>query len=391
MKKAIRNLSLITSVSAAGILAACGGGGGSTAGQGTLSVAMTDAPACGFDKVNVTVSKVRAHKSGGAEEGDGGWTDITLNPARKIDLLNLTNGILEELGEATLEEGRYNQLRLVLAPNTGTSPFANSVVPTGGTETALATPSGIRSGIKLNGNFDITANAKTSLTLDFDACKSIVTRGNGSYGLKPVISVIPMATSGAINGYIDPALASSAKPVVSAQVDGVIVKSTVPTAAGAFSLSPLTEGTYTVVVTADSRASSVISGVPVSVKGTTAISTSGSPITLVNSAENVVSGKISPASAEPEIRATQSFASGPTVTIKYQNADVTTGAYSLTLPTGAAYLGQYGNGTLPINLTAQAATAGKYTMEASAAGYQTQSSPVDVTNAAVTKDFTLVK
>jgi hypothetical protein len=388
MKKTIRNLSLLTSVSALGILAACGGG--STAGQGTLSVAMTDAPACGFDSVNVTVSKVRAHKSGGAEEGDAGWTDITLEPARKIDLLNLTNGILEELGEATLDEGRYTQLRLVLSPNTATSPFANSVVPTGGTETALATPSGIQSGIKLNGNFDIAADAKTELTLDFDACKSVVTRGSGSYGLKPVISVIKMATSGGINGYIDPAIASGAKPVVSAQVDGEIVKSTVPTSAGAFSLSPLAEGTYTVVVTADSRASSVITSVPVTAKGTTTVSTSGSPITLPSSTTNVVSGTVSPISAEGITRATQSFASGPAVTIKYQNADVTTGEYSLTLPTGAAYLGQYSS-TLPIALSAQAATAGKYTIEGSASGYQTQSSSVDISGAGTTKNFILVK
>jgi hypothetical protein len=43
-------------------LVACGGGGGgsstptTTASTGTLSVALTDAPACGFDAVNVTVN-----------------------------------------------------------------------------------------------------------------------------------------------------------------------------------------------------------------------------------------------------------------------------------------------------------------------------------------------
>ena len=48
------------------VVAGCGssssGGGGTTTAQpGTASVSMTDAPSCGFDAVNVTVSKVRVH------------------------------------------------------------------------------------------------------------------------------------------------------------------------------------------------------------------------------------------------------------------------------------------------------------------------------------------
>ena len=69
-----------------------GGGGGTTTAQpGTVSVSMTDAPACGFDEVNVTVSKVRVHQSDNASENAAGWADITLNPARKINLLDLND------------------------------------------------------------------------------------------------------------------------------------------------------------------------------------------------------------------------------------------------------------------------------------------------------------
>jgi Domain of unknown function (DUF4382) len=78
----------------AGFLAGCGSsgsGGGTTAQPGTVSVSMTDAPACGFDQVNVTVSKVRVHQSEKASENAAGWTDITLNPARKINLLDLND------------------------------------------------------------------------------------------------------------------------------------------------------------------------------------------------------------------------------------------------------------------------------------------------------------
>src|SRR6185503_16130954 len=92
-------------------------------------VSLTDAPPCGFDAVNVTVSQIRVHQSSGASEDAGGWSEITLRPARKINLLDLTNGVLEYLGETALPAGHYTQLRLVLAPNNASSPLSNSVVP----------------------------------------------------------------------------------------------------------------------------------------------------------------------------------------------------------------------------------------------------------------------
>lgn len=46
------------------LLAACGGGGSGSddAGAGTLRVSLTDAPACGYDSVHVTVEKLRVHR-----------------------------------------------------------------------------------------------------------------------------------------------------------------------------------------------------------------------------------------------------------------------------------------------------------------------------------------
>ncbi len=108
-------------------VAGCGSDDGSSTQPGTLGVSVTDAPACGFDEVNVTVSKVRVHQSDNASESAAGWTDITLNPPRKINLLDLDNGALASLGETPLEAGHYTQLRLVLDRNTGQS-LANSVV-----------------------------------------------------------------------------------------------------------------------------------------------------------------------------------------------------------------------------------------------------------------------
>ncbi|MBI3357013.1 MAG: DUF4382 domain-containing protein, partial [Nitrospirae bacterium] len=53
----------------------CGSdGGGGGAQLGSLSVSLTDAPACGFDQVNVTVDKVRVHQSNSADPNAAGWT-----------------------------------------------------------------------------------------------------------------------------------------------------------------------------------------------------------------------------------------------------------------------------------------------------------------------------
>ena len=380
------------------LLAGCGGGSGGSGsgGSGTLGVSLTDSPACGFDAVNVTVIKVRAHQSSSASVTDAGWTDITLNPARKINLLSLTNGVLDNLGETPLAAGHYTQLRLVLDPNTG-SGLANSVVLSGSTaEIALVTPSAVQSGIKLVHAFDVASGQRVDLMLDFDACKSIVKRGNGTYALKPVIKVIPFVRNG-INGFVDLALLGSIV-MVTAQQNGVVVQSTAPNAqTGEFFLSRLAPGNYDVVLTANGRATAVIATVPVaSTTSVVILSNNVTPITLPVSATHSVSGRVilNPTSSSEVAYAAakQTFGTSPIVTVKFVAADDSTsppGAYTLTLPIGPPMLGQY-SATLPIALVAQAGVAGKYTVEASATGYQTQSVSKDISAADATQAFILV-
>src|SRR5690606_18215573 len=96
-------------------IAACGGGGGGSSGSGTLSVKMTDAPAAPeYAEVWVTVEKVRVHQNDSAGDGDSGWQEIVLDPPRKIELLDLRNGVLAELGQVEVPAGTYHQFRLVL-------------------------------------------------------------------------------------------------------------------------------------------------------------------------------------------------------------------------------------------------------------------------------------
>ena len=402
MTNPIRKISMIAGLSAAGLLAACGGGGGGgsstppTALNGTLSVAMTDAPACGFDAVNVTVNKVRVHQSAGAGENDGGWSDITLSPARKINLLNLTNGTLDQLGQTALPAGRYTQLRLVLDPNTGNTK-ANSVVLSGTTaEISLDTPSAVQSGIKLGHQFDVAPGQRVDLVLDFDACKSIVTKGNGGYSLKPVINVIPTVLNG-ITGFVAPA----ANLRITAQQNGVVIRETVPNpTTGEFFLARVAPGNYDVVLTADNRATTVIAAVPVaSATSTLALSTVAAPLSLLTTTAPVrsIAGTVTrPASLTETafVAAQQSFVAGPKVTVKYVGADAASGAYILSnLPTVAPQYALY-SATAPLVFTTKLDTVpgtGKYAVEASTVGVASRTvTPVDVTTTNQTAvNFTL--
>jgi len=233
MKKSVQSRTpILAALSTAALLAACGGGGDSnstSAGTGTMRLSLTDAPACGYDTVFVTIEKVRVHQSSSAGENDAGWSEVVLNAPQRIDLLTLTNGSLLPLGQTELPAGAYTQMRLVLAPNTATNPLANAIKPTGGVETALTTPSGQQSGLKANVNLTVPAGQVADFAIDFDACKSFVKAGNsGKYILKPVLAVIPiLSTAGQrIVGFVDPSLALTSTSV-SAQSAGVQLRWTI--------------------------------------------------------------------------------------------------------------------------------------------------------------------
>ncbi|HET9205772.1 MAG TPA: DUF4382 domain-containing protein, partial [Burkholderiaceae bacterium] len=307
-------------------VAACGGGGGGSnepaGGTGTLRLALTDAPACGYDAVNVTIERVRVHQSDAAGDNDAGWHDLVISPRQRVDLLSLTNGVLKELGEMPLPAGRYTHMRLVLADNGNSAPFANSVVPTGGSEVALTTPSAQQSGLKLNNlNIDVGPNQIADVVLDFDACKSIVKRGNsGHYNLKPVIAAIPRVIDvGRIEGHVHPSIAAGTTVSVQVRSAGNPVKATHPDGiTGKFVLYPVPVGSYTLVLTNAARATAAVTGVPVvAAAAPTIVGAASAPLLppAAASAPRVVSGTVTttpPASAS--VRAVQTLPTVPTPT-----------------------------------------------------------------------------
>jgi hypothetical protein len=381
----MRRTTAILLTAIAGLFSACGGGDGISGtglAPGSLRVAITDAPACGYDAVNVTVQKVRVHQSATAADGDGGWSELVLNPARRIDLLGLTNGVVEELGETPLPAGRYTQLRLVLADNTAGAPLANAVKPTGGRETPLDTPSAQQSGLKLKVNLVVPSNKVLDLVLDFDACKSVVKAGNsGKFNLKPVIAVIPRLSDAGMRivGFVDPAVAPETTEV-SAQQGGVPVKATRPDGNGRFVLYPVPAGSYELVLQAAGRTTAVVTGVPVITTAYTYVGSAPAPIALplLAGPPRTVTGTVNPATGT--VRALQSLGGGgPTVEVAWGAVDALTGAFSFALAVDAPLRAPYAADPLALRFAADAAAAGQYLLEAAAANGATQRQPIDAT------------
>lgn len=139
------------------------------------------------------------------------------------------------LGSVILPAERINQIRLVLGEQ-------NSVVVDGVTHN-LKVPSGSQSGLKLNVDYDLEPNVAYTVWIDYDACKSIVEKGNGTYGMKPVIRAYTELTNGVLTGVIAPDSISTTVHII----DGVDTISALPNDDGYFFVGGL-NGVYDISV-----------------------------------------------------------------------------------------------------------------------------------------------
>ncbi len=341
-------------------------------------------PACGYDHVYVTVDSVKVHQSASAGENDPGWYPITLpSLPKRIDLLELRNGLLEELGQTALPVGRYTQMRLVLSPNSTSLPYANAVTPTGGAQAALTTPSAQQSGLKLNVDIEIEPGKLADFVLDFDACKSVVSAGNsGKFNLKPVISVLPRFIDGmAVDGYV---ANSSPYTSVSLQLNGVVVRSTVPDPLrqGYFVLPylPISSANYDLVIADPGRGTRVVSAVPVTPMAITHVSAANQAIQLSNSnAQNLVaSATAGNAIPDATISVHQSLGTDREIELASRTVDSVNGSSSFTLATDPVQVATYSPTLAPLSWLPYNASAAQFSVRSNVPGTPIQSQPVDL-------------
>lgn len=224
---------------------------------GSLRVSLTDAPA-DYNAVYVDIREVLVHSDTDDDESE--WAVINNQPVR-VNLLDLTNGRQEILGEKELQPGHLRQLRLVLGDD-------NEVV-IDGVSHELTTPSAQQSGLKLNIDTEIESDKIYSLLLDFDASRSIVQAGaSGKYILKPVIKTVNLEETGAIAGTVEPA---DFQPWVYVLADDDTLAGTRAGDDGDFLMIGIPSGTWQVSVepSADEFNRTIIPQVEVTVPDTT--------------------------------------------------------------------------------------------------------------------------
>jgi hypothetical protein len=202
-------------------------------GYGTVRLQMTDAPGS-YDAVNLEVIQVAIHRE--ISDTTGGW-EILRSDTASYDLMTLRNGVFTTLAQAMVPAGHYSQVRLKLG--------AGSNVMVDGVTHPLIVPSGMQSGYKLIGGFDVPENRLVDIALDFDAERSVHLTGSGKYMLKPTVRMMPFSTAGAIAGHLLP---EGIEAHVYAIMGVDTLASTVPGMDGHFTITPLGAGTYAVAI-----------------------------------------------------------------------------------------------------------------------------------------------
>ncbi len=222
----------------------------SSGGEGRMQINLIDAPG-DYDEVNIEIVEVRVHRSGA--DSLSGWHTISVDTTC-VNLLDLTDGHGIVLADSTLPAGHYQQVRLILGEN-------NTVV-VDGVSHELEIPSSSHSGLKLVHGFWIEDGATYSVTLDFDADRSIHRTGNGRYKMRPVIRLIVDALSGALSGTVEPV---DARAMILATVGVDTAVAYADTLTGHFVFPMLSAGFYNLEfsATAGSYADTMLTGVEV--------------------------------------------------------------------------------------------------------------------------------
>jgi hypothetical protein len=131
----------------------------------------------GVTQIIVTVAKVTAHSN------SAGWVTLS-STETTVDILKLAD-YAQPLGFANMPAGKITQVRLYVKDG-GTQ----YVIRDDGTKVDLKVPSGIQSGIKLKGMFDVAGCNLTSVPMQWDGKHSIWVHPTGQgdeWILRPVI------------------------------------------------------------------------------------------------------------------------------------------------------------------------------------------------------------
>ncbi len=229
---------------------------------GRLLVHITDAPFPieMIEEATVTVTKVEVRSD--AESDEHSFITI-FEGSKEFNLLELRNGVMEELVDVEIPAGSYNLVRIYVED-------AGIVVRDHGSY-SVKVPSGSQTGIKLfiKPSLQVQGGLTSEVILDFNLDKSFVLKGNmdtpagiKGFNFKPVIRAVNKTSAGTIAGVINDYDGNHLSGVsVSIMLDELVTSQTEED--GSYALSGISAGVYSVTAEKENFTSVTIDKVEV--------------------------------------------------------------------------------------------------------------------------------
>lgn len=259
--------SLISVLAAALIVffSGCGKENDTNTGTGRLVVKLTDAPFpfSSIESATVTITKVEVRKAGDCIK-DSCQFIVVSDDTLTFNLLELRNGLVEELPGIDIPRGEYDMIRLYVDQA--------GLKVKDGDNFSVKVPSGRQTGIKvfINPGLVVEGGLTSELLLDFDLSQSFVLRGNpdrpsGIKGFifKPVIRAVNNSIAGTLTGLVTDTLNVKIKEASIWVKQDTIVASTVADTLGHYAIIGIPAGTYSVYATKENYDTIKVEGVKI--------------------------------------------------------------------------------------------------------------------------------
>jgi len=222
-----------------------------SSGMGRLVVKVTDAPfpMDMIESATITISKVEIKKVGDEDPEGNPFILLSDEPAT-FNLLELRNGVVEELLDMEIPAGEYDMIRLYVTDA--------GLKLTTGIEFNVKVPSGNQTGLKLKIEppLVVSEGLTEELLIDFDLSRSFVLLGNpltpaGIRGfiLKPVIRVVNISTAGRVEGIVSDKSENKLKDAAVWLKQDTIITTAYTDSLGKYAIIGVPEGTYSLFST----------------------------------------------------------------------------------------------------------------------------------------------
>ena len=215
-------------------------------GPGRLVIKVTDAPfpISSVESATVTITKVEIRDS---ECDCPDKFKVISDDTVTFDLIDLRNGVVEELLDIEIPQGKYDLIRLYVEE-------AGLKIKEGD-EFSVKVPSGRQTGIKIfiEPGLIVNGGLTAEVLLDFDLSRSFVMRGNlnspqgiNGFIFKPVIRAVNNTKAGRLEGNVTDTAKVKIKEASVWVAQDTIVATAVADTMGHYAIIGLPSGTYDV-------------------------------------------------------------------------------------------------------------------------------------------------